>query len=45
MTNFISNQSSLLQEWEALFPNENKFKSKYIVLCKQISFWFVRDVN
>jgi len=42
---FISNQSSLLQEWEALFPNVNKFKNKHIVLCKPISFWFVRDVN
>ena len=42
---YISNQQQLLREWGELFPNINKFKSKKVILCKPISFWFVTDVD
>ena len=42
---FISNQHSLLREWETLFPDVNKFRYKRIILCKPISVWFVTDVD
>ncbi|MCZ4225440.1 hypothetical protein [Pedobacter rhodius] len=40
---YISNQQSLLREWSGLFPNVNKFKSKRVILCKPVSFWFVTN--
>ncbi|WP_029279326.1 hypothetical protein [Pedobacter borealis] len=42
---YISNQQSLLREWETLFPNVNKFKNRCVILCKPISIWFVTDVD
>lgn len=42
---YISNQHSLLREWETLFPSVNKFKKRRVVLCKPISIWFVTDVD
>jgi len=42
---YISNQQSLLREWETLFPNVNKFKNRRVILCKPISIWFITDVD
>lgn len=42
---YISNQHQLLREWESLFSNVNKFKTRRIVLCKPRSIWFITDVD